>query len=146
MILKTVTFRLATLDDCSTLAALNHQLIQDEGHRNPMTVPELEDRMRDWLAGDYRAVIFEEKGVLVGYGLFREEPNEIYLRQLFIVRDRRRQGLGRRAMAILRSEVWPATKRLTVSVLVTNKPAVAFWHAVGYTDYSLILEMFPTST
>lgn len=37
-----MTFRLATLDDCRLLAELNHQLIQDEGHRNRMTVPALE--------------------------------------------------------------------------------------------------------
>lgn len=35
------------------------QLIQDEGHRNRMTVAELEQRMRGWIAGEYRAVIFE---------------------------------------------------------------------------------------
>ena len=111
-----------------------------------MTVPELQDRMSGWLAEEYRAVIFEEQGEVAGYGLFREEPHEIYLRQLFIVRNRRRQGLGRRAMEILRSELWPPSKRLTVNVLVTNQPAVAFWRAIGFADYSLALEVLPRST
>ena len=109
------------------LAGLNHRLVQDEGHRNRMTVPELEERMRGWLAGEYRAVIFEDDGDVVAYALFREQPDEVYLRQLFVVRDRRRQGLGRRAVEILRSRVWPRTKRLTVDVLVANEGAVAFW-------------------
>jgi len=76
----TITFRPATLDDCPLLAELNHQLIQDEGHRNRMTLPELEQRMRCWLAGEYRAVIFEDGGDVVAYALYLEKPEEIYLR------------------------------------------------------------------
>ena len=140
-----MTFRPATLHDCPLLAELNHQLIQDEGHRSKMTVPELEDRMRDWLADEYRAIMYEHGGNIVAYALFREQPEEIYLRQLFVVRDRRRQGIGRRALEILRSQVWPNTKRLTVGVLVANTQAVAFWRAMGYADYSLELEIMPGS-
>lgn len=138
-----MTFRPATQDDCPRLAELNHQLIRDEGHRNRMTVAELEQRMRGWLAGEYRAVLFEDAGEVVAYALFREQPEEVYLRQLFVVRNRRSQGIGRRAVEILRADVWPKTKRLTVDVLVSNKRAVAFWRQVGYTDYCLSLEILP---
>ncbi len=138
-----MTFRGATPGDCPVLAELNHQLIRDEGHRNAMTVPELEQRMRGWLTGEYRAVIFEDGDEIVAYALYREQLEEIYLRQLFVVRNRRRRGLGRRALEILRSEIWPNNKRLTVDVLVTNKTARAFWRAVGYADYSLTLEILP---
>ncbi len=75
--------------------------------------------------------------------LFREQAEEIYLRQLFVVRHRRSQGLGRRAVEILRSQIWPKTKRLTVEVLVANKRAVRFWRSVGYADYALSLEILP---
>jgi len=91
----------------------------------------------------YRAIIYEDGGEIVAYALFREQPEEIYLRQLLVVRNRRRQGLGRRAVEILRSEIWPRNKRLTVDVLVTNKTAIAFWRAVGYADYSLTLQILP---
>ncbi|HEY4416786.1 MAG TPA: GNAT family N-acetyltransferase [Verrucomicrobiae bacterium] len=138
-----MTFRAATLNDCPWLAELNHQLIHDEGHRNQMTIPELEQRMRGWLAGEYRAVIYEDGGEQVAYALFREQPEEIYLRQLFVVRHRRRQGIGRRAVEILRTHLWPKNKRLTVEVLVANARTVAFWRQVGYTDYSLSLEILP---
>ena len=138
-----MTFRAATLDDCSQLAELNHQLIRDEGHRNPMTVPELERRMRNWISGEYRAIIYEDDGEIVGYALFREQAQEVYLRQLFVVRHRRCQGLGRRAVEMLRSQVWPKTKRLTVDVLVSNKRAINFWRAVGYSEYALSLEIMP---
>jgi predicted acetyltransferase len=138
-----MTFQPATPDDCPLLAKLNHQLIQDEGHRNKMTAPELEHRMREWLSGGYRAVIFEDSGEVVAYGLYREKPDLIYLRQLFVVRQRRRQGLGRQAVEILRSQIWPKDKRLTVEVLVANQSGVAFWRSVGYTDYALSLEILP---
>jgi predicted acetyltransferase len=140
-----LSFRFATLADCHALAELNHQLIRDEGHRNPMTIPELDQRMRSWLGGEYRAVLFEADGGIVAYALFREEPEEIYLRHLFVVRHKRRQGVGRRAMEILRSQIWPRNKRLTVEVLVANTNAVAFWRAVGYKDHALKLEIMPAS-
>jgi predicted acetyltransferase len=138
-----MNFRCATLNDCALLAELNHPLIRDEGHRNPMTVSELEQRMKGWLASEYAAVIFENGGEVVAYALFREQPEEIYLQQLFVVRNRRRQGIGRQAVEILRSKIWPRNKRLTVGVLVQNETAVAFWRAVGYKDYCLTLEILP---
>jgi GNAT superfamily N-acetyltransferase len=131
------------MDDCALLGQLNHQLIRDEGHRNRMTVPELEQRMKGWLSGEYRAVLFEDSGQVVAYALYREQPDDIYLRQLFVTRDRRSQGIGRNAVALLRSQVWPKGKRLTVDVLVTNERAAAFWRSVGYKDYCLTLEILP---
>jgi predicted acetyltransferase len=139
-------YRRATSDDCPRLADLNHQLIRDEGHRNKMTVPELEQRMGGWLQSEYTAVIFEQDGELVAYALYREQPEELYLRQLFVARNRRRQGIGRAAMEILRTQIWPKEKRLTVEVLVKNSAAVAFWHAVGCQDYSLMLEILPVAS
>ena len=138
-----MTYRRATSADCPLLAELNHQLILDEEHRNPMSVPQLEQRMRGWLESEYVAILFEDRGKVVAYALYREQPDEIYLRQLYVVRHRRRQGLGKQAMHLLRSEIWPKTKRLTVEVLVANTAAVAFWRAVGYRDYSLKLEIVP---
>jgi predicted acetyltransferase len=138
-------YRRATLSDCVRLAELNHQLIRDEGHRNRMTVPELEKRMKGWLASEYAAILFENDGEVVAYVLYREQPEEIYLRQLFVMRNRRRNGIGREAVKILRSRIWPDNKRLTVEVLVQNEAAVVFWRAVGYKDYCLTLEILPAT-
>jgi GNAT superfamily N-acetyltransferase len=136
--------RQATRADCALLGELNHQLIQDEGHRNPMTVPELVKRMRGWLAHrEYTAELFEEDGVVVAYVLYRELPDQIYLRHLFVVRGRRRQGIGRQVMQQLFHETWPPGKRLTVEVLCHNHRAIAFWKAMGYREYSLCLEIMP---
>jgi predicted acetyltransferase len=138
-----MTFHRATLNDCALLAKLNHQLIRDEGHRNKMTVPELEQRMKGWLSSEYATVLYENDGEVVAYTLYREQPEEIFLRQLFVVRNCRRQGIGRQAFEILRSKIWPKNKRLTVDVLVQNTAVVAFWRAVGYKDYCLTLEILP---
>ena len=138
----TMTHRIATLDDCRLLAGMNHLLLEDEKHRNRfMTLPQLEERMGGFLSGDYRGVIFEDGGEVVAYALYREQAEEIYLRQLFVARHRRRQGHGRRAVETLRSEIWPRNKRLTVDVLLHNTVAVAFWRSVGYKDYLLGLEI-----
>src|SRR5260221_14254945 len=118
-----LTHRFAEPADCCLLAQMNQQLILDEGHRNRMNVEELEDRTRDWLAEDYRAVLFSDGAEVVAYALYRELEYEIYLRQLFVVCEKRRQGIGRRAMQILRSKLWPTTKRLTVEVLAANQNA-----------------------
>lgn len=108
-----------------------------------MSVPELEQRMKGWLSSEYEAVLFEREKGVVAYALYREQSDGIYLRQLFVVRNRRRQGIGRRAVEVLRSNFWPAKKRLTVDVLVQNTAAIAFWRAMGYRDYSLTLEILP---
>jgi predicted acetyltransferase len=142
---RPMTFRQATVNDCALLAELNHQLIRDEGHRNAMTEAELEQRMKSWLTSEYQAVLFENDGAVVAYAVYAEQPEKIYLRQLFVMRNRRRKGIGRQAIEILRSKIWPANKRLTVEVLVRNTAAAAFWREVGYQDYSLMLEIMPVA-
>ena len=136
-------YRFATAADLDRLAEWNHQLIRDEGHRNAMTVAELRERMRGWLEGEYKAVIFGPQSDPVAYALFREGTAEVYLRQLFVRRDRRSEGIGREAVGILRERVWPRQKRLTVEVLTANTRAVQFWRSVGYEDYCLTLEIMP---
>jgi GNAT superfamily N-acetyltransferase len=133
--------RLATLEDAPVLAALNHQLIQDEGHRNPMSEAELADRMRSWLSNEYRAVIFETTEI-AAYALDREYPDHIYLRQFFVPRHLRRAGIGRQCIQILFEQIWPA-KRVTVDVLSANPAGVSFWRSVGFSDYCLTLEALP---
>jgi len=138
-----MTYRIATANDVALLAEMNHQLIRDEGHRNPMAVPELHGRMKAWIESEYTAVLFEDEGSAAAYALYREQPGEIHLRQLFVARHLRRQGIGREAVDILRTKIWPANKRLTVDVLAHNAGALTFWRALGYRDYSLTLEILP---
>lgn len=140
-----LTHRQATLQDVELLTAMNRQLIEDEQHpRNIlMTMAQLQDRMHGFLSEDYRAVVFKHDGRPVAYALFRDRGESIYLRQFFVARDCRRQGLGREAIRILRERVWPCDRRLTVEVLVSNQRGCSFWRSVGYRDYSIELEILP---
>ena len=136
-------YRFATDSDLDLLATWNHQLIRDEGHRNPMTVPELRERMKRWLSAEYEAVIFGDKSQRVAFALYKENATEVYLRQLFVRPDCKRKEIGRETMRILRARLWSPRRRLTVGVLTANVSAVAFWRSVGYQDYCLTLEIMP---
>lgn len=141
-----LTWREASEPDIPLLAEWNHQLIRDEGHRNPMNAAQLAERMRGWLDGEYRAVLFSSErktGGPVAYALYKQEPHLIYLRHFFVVRQRRRQGIGRAAVSILREQIWPRDVRLTVDVLCHNLGGVDFWRSVGYRDHCLTMEIMP---
>ena len=133
--------RLATIADVAMLAQMNQHLIEDERHRNPMTLAELETRMRSMLEDDYTATIFELDNVVVAYGLWRTDPEWVYLRQFFVARGFRRRGIGAQAIRVLLDHVWPVGKRVRVNVLIGNRPALEFWRAVGFADYLITLEM-----
>lgn len=135
-------YRRATPADANRLATLNRQLIRDEGHRNPMSVPELQGRMAGWLSSEYEAVLFEDAGQTLGYVLFRREPDFVYVRQFFVRVEFRRQGVGREAVEWLVEHVWKGL-RLRLDVLTGNTAGIAFWRALGFRDYCLTLERDP---
>jgi GNAT superfamily N-acetyltransferase len=138
-----LSWREASESDIGLLADWNRQLIQDERHRNDMTVDQLAERMRNWLKkGEYRAILFSSDEP-VCHAVFRREPDLIHLRQFFVRRDRRRTGIGRAAVSILREQIWPRDVRLTVDVLCHNPGGVEFWRSVGYRDWNLTLEVMP---
>jgi len=138
-----MNYRLATSYDASLLGRLNHELIQDEGRRNPMTVTELTERMLGWLGKDYRAVIFERKAEPIAYALFSEDEDRVHLRQFYVQRVNRRCGVGVQCMQLLFSEVWSPDKRITVDVRCHNEAGIAFWRSLGFTDYMLTMEAYP---
>ena len=135
----------AALADVPLLARMNRQLAEDEGHRNRFQSDAwFEERMRGFLAGNYRAVLFEDGGKTAAYALYAddgERSDTIHLRQIFVDRARRRQGLGREAMRILREEIWPKGKRITVGVLSGNQAAIDFYRAIGFQPYAIEMEI-----
>lgn len=134
-------FRFAKVADVETLARLNAQLILDEQHRSQLTHDELKSRMKAWLDGPYKGVIFEDLTEVCGYALYRFAEDHVYLRQFLIERSCRRQGRGRTAIEWLWKNAWPATERLRVDVLVTNEIGIAFWKSVGFEEYCLTMEV-----
>jgi len=99
-------YRFATPEDAALLAPLNQQLIRDEGHRNSMNLAQLAERMSGWLRGEYQAAVFVEGTSLIGYALWRNESEYVYLRQLYVIPERRRQGVGRNALRWLWRNAW----------------------------------------
>jgi len=133
-------WRVAAFDEVPRLAAMNRRLIEDEGHRNRMTLEQLGERMEGFLRGEYTAILFLEATEVVGYALLRPVDGGIRIRQFFIERDRRRRGLGRAAVRALLEEVVPAGRRIELEVLETNPEGLAFWRGVGFSDYCRTLE------
>ena len=129
----------AELSHAPALAELNRQLIRDEGHRNRMTLEQLEQRMKSWLAGEYEAHLIHDNDRLAGYALARREDEHVYIRQFFIVPAMRRRGLGRAAMEQLADHEWSGS-RLQLDVLVSIQAGIAFWRAVGFGDYCLTMD------
>lgn len=133
-------FRPAKPSDADVIAPMNLGLIRDEGHRNPMGVAELAARMRSWLEGEYRAVLIETEGAPVGYALYRVDPEFVYLRQLYVLPERRRTGIGRRTLDWLWTNEWAGHAVLRIDVLVGNAAGRAFWRSVGFAEYCVTME------
>lgn len=68
-----------TLEDVPQLAVLNKQLIDDEKSTNPMTIPELEERMSDFLNTEYDAYFFIVDDTVVEYAFIKN--NLIHFRR-----------------------------------------------------------------
>ena len=135
-------------EDSTTLAEMNKHLIEDEDHRNPMTINELSRRMKSWLRSGWEAVLILDENVTVGYALYQRRtdpfyPTEqvVYLRQFFISRPHRQRGLGTVSFNTIKNEYWSKAKRIEVEVLVRNKVGIDFWHSLGFTDYALSLKL-----
>lgn len=127
--------RSAGVSDAAVLGALNEQLIEDEGHDNPLRGDRLVERMRGFLTDGYAAALGTVDGWPAVYALWRPDPDGgIYLRHFFVAREYRRLGLGRATLAELRTRFWPAGSRLTLDVLAANERGIAFWRSVGFRE------------
>ncbi len=141
-----LSIRAATETDLPTLARMNKCLIEDEGSRNPMSIAELQNRMDEWLRGEWRVDLFTEADTVVGYAVYQfrrdaYEPDEVvvYLRQLYIERDKRSKGLGSRAIKLLAQTHFPPGCRIEVDVLASNPRVAKFWSQVGFQPYCTTL-------
>jgi GNAT superfamily N-acetyltransferase len=109
-----------------------------------MTLEQLTERMRGWLAKNWQAVIVLADGEPVGYALYQllrdeyfPERQMAYVRQFFVARERRGHGIGARAFERIADEYFPVGATLTLEVLSTNPRGMAFWQKVGFVPYSV---------
>ena len=124
------------------LAQLNRQLDEDEPHPYPLPLSALGERMARWIgSGEYEVLLFRRGDRVTGYAAWRVEDRGAYLRHFFICRDQRRQGWGRAAMQLLRREVFPKDLPVQIEAAVGNKAGIAFWHAIGFEDFGVSMEL-----
>ncbi|MBP7402247.1 MAG: GNAT family N-acetyltransferase [Clostridia bacterium] len=123
--------------DCAGLARMNRELIEDEGHENPMSTAELGTRMEGFLTSGYRAFLFREEGETVGYALVDTTRSPLYLRQFFIARGHRRRGYGREAFRLLLGRLGADT--IDIEVLYWNEAGLRFWESLGFRPRSLYM-------
>jgi GNAT superfamily N-acetyltransferase len=141
-----LSIRPATSLDLPVLAAMNKALIEDEGSRNPMTLFELERRMEMWLRGEWNVDLLLDGAETVGYGIYQLQRDEydgtavVFVRQYYIVRERRREGLGRALFEMLAQERFPAEGAMVLDVLAHNSGGRAFWDALGFEPYAYTMK------
>jgi hypothetical protein len=134
-----LSIRPASRYDLPLLARLNRHLIEDERSRNPMTVPELENRLAGWLDGNWSISVATLEQTIVGYAVHQTRPDgydpthtNVYLRQFFI---------GRAFLSLLRTTQFPPSSTIILDVLATNPAAARFWFCLGFQPYATTLEM-----
>lgn len=131
----------ARMNDVHVLSQMNQELIEDEKSENPMTLAELTERMIGFLNAEWRAVLFVLDDRIVGYALYKEEDltskeqgQSIYIRQYYISRSDRGQGLGRQGLSQLKTELFK-DKAISIDVLESNPNGKRFWESLGFTPY-----------
>ena len=127
-----VTIQKCMIDDCEYLADLNKELIHAEGSDNPMTIKEVEQRMKDFLQTFYEAYFFIERDRVVGYALIKMDCEPLYLRQFLIIQEYRRRHYGEQAFQMLLSCL--KTDSVDIEVLSNNDQGVKFWEKMGFVE------------
>lgn len=132
-------YKKADKRDIDILASMNKKLIEDEGHSNPMTINDLAIRMEGFLNGEYEAYLILHESIPSGYCLFRDDGDYIYVRQLYIERNLRKQELGSSIIKYLRNRCW-VNRKIRVEVLCHNKNGLDFWRRIGFKDYCITMQ------
>ena len=136
-----ILLRSAVVDDVPILALMNQHLIEDEGSTNSMTLPQLEERMRGWIEyGEYSVILISMDNQPVGYIVYLQtDENTLHIRQFFIKRDYRQQGIGKTVIDLIGMNT-----NLTLDVLETNPSGRLFWEKLGFKPHSTRLHRFIT--
>jgi predicted acetyltransferase len=137
-----LTIRKATHDDIDSLTEMNKHLIEDEGSRNPMNFAQLKERMMKMLDDIWKILVISQDGEEIGYMVYKVTPDEyfpekseLYIRQYFVKRNHRSNGIGAEAFNKISSEYFPEEAVWTLDVLEVNPKGRRFWEKVGFKPY-----------
>lgn len=123
------------------LAEFNRRLLEEEGFPFAVTVAELENRLREMLAGGYRAVAFIWKSRPVGYCLYRLHPRYAYIRHIYVGKDAGREFDVADALALLRREEFHDFATIRIDVPEGRKESVNLLESMGFRPRSVRLEL-----
>ena len=76
----------------------------------------------------------------MAYVLYRDDGDFFYVRQFYVERDKRRNGIGTRLMDWLFENVWKE-KKVRLEVLAHNESAIRFYESYGFAVGCLRMEM-----
>ncbi|MBZ6076325.1 GNAT family N-acetyltransferase [Microvirga puerhi] len=145
--LNRISVRSHVPQDFELLGRMNRELIEDQAHRNPMTIDQLRDRFKRLVADGWKVDLFEVDGEVIGYAVHRYEPDpaeprgeRVFLRQFFIARHRRRGGAGSVALKELMRARFQAGDRIYLDVIEANPGGKMFWTRTGFVPYATIME------
>ena len=146
--LMDLALRRATEDDLKELVVMNKHLIEDEGSQNPMSTEQLADRMRAWfMSAEWHIDLIYSHGAVVGYALYQFQPDpyqedrqNVYLRQYFVKREYRNQGVGLEGIRLLLTKRFQDVGTVTIDVLETNPAGMRFWRKAGFLSYSMTMK------
>ncbi len=130
----------ARSEDVALLAEMNFCLIRDENHSNPMTLTALEIRMLSWLKEGYQCRLLYQNDNCVGYVLWRDEVEHLYIRHFFIKQEFRQCGIGTTAINLLKQSEW-LDRSIRLDVLASNPVGTKFWNSLGFKEYCRTLEI-----
>lgn len=102
-----------------------------------MDIEQLKERMRHFINTDYRAYFFKHDEKVVGYVLVDTTKVPLYIRQFFICREFRRQGLGSVAFRKLLEKL--GTNAIDIEVLPWNECGKGFWKSLGFCERSIYM-------
>ncbi|MBI1355003.1 MAG: GNAT family N-acetyltransferase [Acidobacteria bacterium] len=136
-------YRYAEIADIPTLAVAEERFLADVTASEIPSRAAIEERWRERLEGDHRAVLFEDEGEPLAYALYVPTAVGVTVEQLFVWRERRRQGLGREMIELLREEIWSPTVRVAIDVTHTNTTGRAFLASVGFAEARVLMEQLP---
>ena len=144
-----ITIRSADLNDVSVLAKMNSRLVEDQESENTWSLAKYEQRFSEWLQdGTWHIDMILQDGQCVGYAVYQPRsdyynPDQpvIYVRQYYIERTHRRQGLGRAAFQELIDSRFPTGyQAIALDVVATNPVGQAFWEKLGFAPYFISMK------